>query len=158
MSIRTIASGSNIMAFQQSGTEGAYTYKPIAGQTNTTLAVEPSDREVSNKNQGKWKSFEPGLMAWNATVDISITEDTDANEVSWDDLEELKFSRAKTTIVIAHVEQMESSSDTPTIDTTKKMWRGLAMVNFPLNASHGENMTTSVTFQGCLELEIIDPT
>lgn len=160
MSVRTIAHGSDFMVFQQGGTEGAYTYKPIGGQTNATLTVEPSDREVSNKNQGAWKNFEKGLMGWSASVDVDLTDDTNANEISWEDLEADKFSREKKTYVFAYVDTtaFDGSSKTPTIDTTKRMWRGLAMVNFPINAPHGDNMTSSVTLQGCLELEIIDPT
>ena len=160
MSVRTIAFGSDFMCFLQSGTEGAYTYKPIAGQTNCSLSIETSDREISNKNQGAWKNFAKGLLGWSASVDIDLTDDVNANEVSWEDLEADIITRAQKTYVFAWVDtaSFDSSADTPAIDTTKPMWKGLAMINFPINAPHGENMNTSVTLQGCLELEKVETT
>jgi hypothetical protein len=155
-----LASGSNFMCFERSGVEGAFTYKPIAGQTNTTLNIEPEDTEVKNKSAGKWKGTLPALMGWNATVDIDMAEPsvTNDDEILWFDLTSRVINRTLATYVFAFVTPAEDSSGTPTIDLTKPYWEGQARINFPVGGNHGENMTSSITIAGHLELTQTDPT
>lgn len=155
-----LANGSNFMCFERAGEAGAFTYKPIAGQTNTALNIEPTDIEVSNKSAGKWKGTLPALMGWNGTVDIDMAEPnvTNADEVLWFDITSRVLSRALAHYVFAFVTPAADSSATPVIDLTKPYWHGQARINFPVGGNHGENMTTSITLAGHLELTQVDPT
>ena len=156
MSARVIAQGSDFMCFIRSGSEGSYTYKPIAGQTNCTLQREANYRESNAKNQGGYKNFFQGLKGWSATVEMNIPDqsDTNADEVSFEELQDYEEAGTKPTFVFAWVSIVD---DEPEVDLTKRMYVGPGLVNCPLNANSGENATTSVAIQGCMKLNPIDP-
>jgi len=160
MSERVIAHGSDFMVFERSGTEGSYTYKPIAGQRNVSLNREANYRESNAKNLGGYKDFFLGLKGWNASVEMEIPDydDTNANELSYEDLEGYETAGTKATWLFCWITAMASTSATPAPDTTKPMWIGKGLVNCPLSAPTGDNATTSIAIQGCLELERVDPT
>ena len=145
------------MCFLRSGTSPNYTYKPIAGQTNCTLSRDPNYRETSNKNLGGYKDFFQGIKSWTASVDVDIPDqaDTNANEVNFEDLQDLEDAGTKSTYAFAWV---EITNNEPVVDTTKRMYSGLGLVSCPLNAPSGENATTTVTIQGCRALTATDPT
>lgn len=148
---RVIASGSDLMVFI-SATQGG-SYLPIANQKKLSLTFEPSDREVSSKNAGDWKNFAAGMKAWSLTVesDLSDPSDVDATEIDFEALQDYALARTKIWVKVAFISAPVASP--AVIDTSKRIWSGEAMVNFPVEASHGENMATTYTFQGCGELD-----
>jgi hypothetical protein len=160
MSERIIANGNDFMCFLREGEEGTYTYRAIAGQTNVTLSREPNYRETNNKNLGGWKDFFGGLKGWSATVEMDIPDQAneDANEVDFEELQDLEEANAKATYVFCWVQNMDNTDENPVPDTTKRMYYGVGLVNIPLNTPPGENVTTSIAIKGCRRLYIVDPT
>jgi hypothetical protein len=162
MSERIIAHGSDFMCFLREGEEGTYTYRAIAGQTNVTLNREPNYRETNNKNLGGWKDFFGGLKGWSATVEMDIPDQSaanaDANEVDFEELQDLEEAFTKATWIFCWVQNMSDTDENPVPDTTKRMYYGVGLVNLPLNTPPGENATTSIAIQGCRRLYAIDPT
>lgn len=157
MSVRTLANGSNFMFFLREGSEGSYTYKPLAGQTNGALTLEDGYLESNAKNLGPWSDSFLGNKNWNATAEIELMSDTDTTEVSFEDLQDLQFAGTKETWVFAWITPITDPTSTPSVDTTRRMYTGKALINAPISANKGEKMTSSITFKGCLELEIVDP-
>jgi len=156
MSERTIASGSDFMCFERTGVDPAYTYKPIAGQTNCTLQRGTNYRESSAKNLGGYKDFFKGLKDWTASVDVDIVDpaDVNADELSFEELEDYEIAGTKPTFVFAHITVVD---DEPEIDTTKPMYAGKGLVSCPRNAPSGDNQTSTIAIQGCVKLEKINP-
>ena len=154
MKDKVIASGTDFMAFVREGNQGAYSYRPIAAQGNTTLSREANYRESNQKNNCGYKNFFPGLKGWSATVEMMVPEAKDPDEVDFEELQDWEHSGEKKTFVFAWV---KCTGNGPEIDMTKRMYSGLGLVNCPLTANNGENVTTSIAIQGCLKLEIIDP-
>jgi len=155
MSVRTIASGSDLMVFVVSGTAPSLVYKPIAGQTNVQLTQrEVNDRETNAKNLGGWVDFFKGLKKWAATVDMDVPDpsDVDTNEVSYDELQAADEAGTKLQLLFTYVTPISDTDDDVEPDTTKPSYTGLALISAPLAAPSGENMTSSVAFRGCRKL------
>lgn len=160
MSERVIATGSDFMAFVRAGTEGAYTYKAIAGQTAVTLQRGANYRETNNKNLGGWKDFFQGLKDWTASVEMDIPAYTDTNtsEINFEDLQLLEEAATKTMFVFCWITNMSDTDENPVPDLTKPYYSGIGLVNCPLNTPPGENATTSIAIQGCRRLYANMPT
>lgn len=160
MSVRVIASGKDFMCFVRSGSVGAYTYKPIAGQTSVTLNRDDADNESNAKNLNGWKDFFKGLKEWSATVEMQVPDQSDANtdEINFEALQDYEDAGTKPTFVFAWVTAQTTTAAVPAVDTTKRMYVGVGMVKCPINAPSGELVTSSVSIRGCLELDIVDPT
>ena len=157
MSERVIASGSDFMVFQVTGTEGAEVYKPIAGQTSVTLTKEPNYRETNNKNLGGWKDYFGGLKGWAATVEMDIPDpsDVDASEVSFEDLLGYEDARTKIDVLFCFVTRLTDTDEDVAPDTTKPSYSGAVLVSCPRNSPSGENQTSSLSLQGCLKLTTV---
>jgi len=157
---RTLASGSDFMCFLRGGTEGAYTYRPIAGQTNVSLDPQTADfLESTAKNFNGWKGRKPNLKDWTASVDIDLIDesDVDANEVDYNELIDLTYARTPAYFVFAWVTPQALGSDAVVLDTTKRMYGGEAFVSAPIAAPAGDKATSTVTLTANFELEVIDP-
>jgi len=159
MSERIIASGSDFMVFLVEGLVGAETYRPIAGQTNCVLTREPNYRETNNKNLGGYKDYFKGLKGWSATADVDIADpkDVNAEEVSFEELEDWDEAGTKKKVLFCHVTPLSDTSDDVVPDTTRPSYSGLVLFNAPRNAPSGENQTSSVAMQGCRKLTKIAP-
>lgn len=157
MSERTIANGSNFMAFVVEGETGAETFRPIAGQTNCTLTREVNLRETNNKNLGGYKDFFGGIKGWAATVDVDIVDpaDVDADEVSFEEIEAWEVEKTKTKVRFCHVTPLSDTDDDVVPDTSKPSYEGLVLFAAPRNAPSGENQTSSLALQGCRKLTTI---
>lgn len=143
---RHIAEGNNFWAFLETGTT-IKTYKPIASQTSCSISDDSDQLESTSKNVGNFANFQYGRERWSATIEMFVTDDTDANEVSFDDLRALRKSKTKPVLFFAFVDEDGE------IDTTKKAYRGAAIMKMPLTANDGELQKATINFQGCLELE-----
>lgn len=157
MSNREIASGTDFMVFVETGEVGAEVYRPFAGQTNCTLTRAANYRKSQAKNYGGTSNSFLGIREWSGSVDIDIPDEADVNadEVSFEELQDMEEAGTKPTLVFANV-TFDDNGDA-SIDTTKRMYRGIGLINIPLNAPTGENRTTTAAIEGCLTLAIIDP-
>jgi len=148
---RIIASGSELMVFIKTGTELAPIIRPIANQTGAVLTIEPADRKVVSKNAGRWGKTAAGLMNWKVSVDADLSDplDTNADEVDFMELQTAVLSRDNVNIIVAFIAELDGAAE---IDATRPQWAGAAKVNFPINAKHGESMSTGYEFEGQDEL------
>ena len=151
---RVIANGSNFMCFEVTGPQGTEVYRPIEGQTACTLTREPNYRETNNKNLGGSKDFFQGLKGWGATIEMDVADpaDVEATEVSQEELDDWENEGTKTDFFFCYVTPPATSDLAATPDLTKPNWRGVGLINSPINSPSGENITSSVAIQGCRNL------
>lgn len=155
MSERVIASGSDFMVFEVTGDPGSEVYRPIAGQTNAKLSkLEPNYRKTNNKNLGGWTDSFLGLKEWNASVDMDVPDpdDTDANEVSLEELSDYEEAGTKVKFLFCFVTPLSDTDGSVVPDTGRPSWQGLALISCPIDANSGDNMTTSISLTGCRKL------
>jgi len=146
---RTIAEGSNLWAFVESGTMPK-TYKPFAAQTNFSISDDSDQLESTAKNNGPYANYQYGRERWGMTLEMMNTTDTDTTEVSYDDIVLMRKKKQKPVIFAAWVDAVG------VIDTTKKAFRGEVLLKLPKAANNGELEKVSVTMQGCRELEYLE--
>jgi hypothetical protein len=160
MSVRVIAQGKDFMCFVRTGTTGSYVWKPIANQTGCTLTDDPEDIESNAKNLNGWSNYFDGLKRWEATVETEISDESDIStaEIDFNALQDYKVAGTKPTFAFAWAAAKTSPTDTPTIDTTKRMYTGVGLVRNNLNGNPNELATSSLRIRGCLKLEYVDPT
>lgn len=152
MKIRTIASGSDVMAFVREGVDPAYTYRPIAGQTACALTVEDTDRESTAKNLGGTVDYFKGLNRYGLTVEVDAVDpaDVDPAEVSHEELFDWELALEKKDILISYVTHSSTEGEEAVPDTSKPSYMGRFVIKAPFSsAGSGENVTSSVTCKGC---------
>jgi len=155
---RRIASGSEFMCFLREGTEGAYTYRPIAGQTNLQLDPMVADYlETISKNTA-WRGRRANLKDWTASVDIDLTDEAEvnANEVDYNELIDLTFAETAATFVFAWVYQRDTATEEILLDSGKRMYIGNAYVEAPISAQSGSIAAATVRFYAHGELSIFN--
>lgn len=146
---RHIAEGNNFWAFLETGTT-TKTYKPIASQTSCSISDDSDQLESTSKNVGNFANYQYGRERWSATIEMFVTDDTNTNEVSFDELRALRKAKSKPVLFFAFVDEDGE------IDTTKKAYRGAAIMKMPFTANDGELQKATINFQGCLELEYLE--
>lgn len=151
MKIRTIAAGTDLMAFVREGVEGAYTYRPIAGQGALALQMEDNDRESNAKNLGGTVDYFNGLHRYSLTVEVDAVDpaDVDADEVSHEELFDWDIAGTKKDILVCFVTHSDTEDTEAVPDTSKPSYIGRYKMRAPLSAGSGESQTSSVTFKGC---------
>lgn len=154
MTVRTLANGTNFMAFEVTGISPAEVYRAIAGQTSCVLTRPTNYLETNNKNLGGVKDFFQGDQGWDATVEMDVADpsDVDAEEVSHEELDDFQTTGAKTGWFFCYVTPPATPQDDPVPDLTKPNWQGIGLVSAPLNSPAGDKQTASIAIQGCLGL------
>lgn len=159
---RVIANGSDFMCFVSTTVATVETLRPIANQKKAELAYEPSRREISNSVAGPWTDYASGNKAWGASVDVDFsdlsTANANANEVDWNELDDLQLADEKFDVVFAFVTPRTDYTVEPEIDETKPIWKGSVMVKMPVGGEHGANMSGSLELTGCGQLTKVNPT
>lgn len=143
---RKIAEGSDLWAFIEVGTTEK-TYKPLAAQTSASISDDSDQLESTAKNVGGYADYQYGRNRWSATVDMMVTADTNTGEVDVAELRLMKRAKHKPTVFFAYVDADGE------IDTTRPAYRGKVLLKTPIDAPDGELQKTTITMQGCLELE-----
>lgn len=152
MKIRTIAAGSDLMAFVIEGTTEAPTYRPISGQTGLSLTSEDTDRESNAKNLGGTVDYFKGLSKYGLSVEVDAVDpaDVDADEVSHEEIFDWDLAVAKKDILVCYVTHSATEGEEAVPDTSKPSYKGRYRLSSPFGgASSGENITSSVTGKGC---------
>lgn len=144
---RTIAEGSNLWAFIK---DADGTYRPFAAQTGASISDDSDQLESTAKNNGAYANYQYGRNRWSATVDMMVTDDTNAAEVDVAELRLMKRAKVKPTVFFAYV------TSAGVIDTTKPAYQGVVLLKTPLDAPDGELQKTTIQMQGCLELEDLE--
>lgn len=157
MTIRIIASGSDLMAFLREGT-GPYTYRPIAAQNGASLTYEDNDRETNAKNLGGPVDYFNGLEKYSISVETEVVDPLDINaaEVSFDELIAFDLAGTKIDIVLVWVTHNADTAQPPVPDTTRPSYLGRYKIKAPMEGASGENVTSSITGKGCqIKLSVI---
>lgn len=146
---RHIAEGNDFWAFIETGTTQK-TYKPIASQTSCSISDDSDQLESTSKNVGNFANYQYGRERWSATLEMFITDDTNIAEVSFDELRLMRKAKQKPTLFFAFV---DANGD---LDTSRRAYRGQAIMKMPITANDGELQKATINFQGCLELEYLE--
>lgn len=146
---RTIAEGTDLVAFIEEGTT-VKTYRPIAAQTGCAISDDGDQLESTSKNVGKFANYQYGRDRWGATVDVQVPADADVLEIDYHELRLMRRAKVKPVVFFAFV------TSAGIIDTTRPAYRGTVLLKTPLDAPDGELMKTTITMQGCGELEDLD--
>jgi predicted secreted protein len=152
MKIRTIAAGSDLMAFVIEGTVETPTYRPIAGQNGLTLTAEDTDRESNAKNLGGTVDYFAGLKKYAITIDVDAVDpdDVDAAEVSHAELFDWDLAVSKVDILVTYVTHSAVEGTATVPDTSRASYKGRYRITAPFDgAGSGENITSSVNGKGC---------
>jgi len=138
-----IVYGGDLMLFINSGA----TVQPIGFSTSAKLSVTMKTREITSKDSvGDFAELTTGKFSWNISTDSLVNYTSTGTTMSTEEIYQNMYNKKLMNISFG---VKTGSSPSWTVDSSKKRFTGTGYItSFDLNASDGDNSTSSITIDG----------